>query len=450
MNNGKTYYVVDIDIKGFFDNVDHAKLLKQLWTLGVKDKRLLSILSKMLKAEIEGIGKPDKGTPQGGILSPLLANVVLNELDWWIDSQWQSFQAPELKKIYNQKGVLNRGNVYLKLRRDTDLKEMYIIRYADDFKIMCRNKEDAEKAYIGIQLWLKDRLGLEVSEDKSKIVDVRKGSSEFLGLRFKVKRKGNKWVVNSHLTEKSKDKVVTKLKKGLEQIQHSPAVASVYKYNSVVLGIQNYYRIATHVNDDFSAIDYKMRKFRISKIKGIMSESGRTSKAYKTFYKGYNYKKQFVAGLCLYPVPALRHVYPISFTQEICGYTAEGRKLIHENLHAVNMRILHYLMENPPRNGSLELADNRLSLYSAQLGRCYVTKEILEIGEMECHHKKPREHDGTDVYSNLVWVTSNVHELIHATRPETIAKYLQLVKPHIDAMDKLNKLRITAGNCVIA
>ena len=91
VNISKYRYVVDVDIKGFFDNVDHGKLLKQLWTLGIQDKRLLCVLSKMLKAPIQGEGVPQKGVPQGGILSPLLSNVVLNELDWWIASQWEAF-----------------------------------------------------------------------------------------------------------------------------------------------------------------------------------------------------------------------------------------------------------------------------------------------------------------------------------------------------------------------
>ncbi len=81
-NKNKLHYVVDIDIKGFFDNVNHGKLLKQMWTLGIRDKRILSIIGRMLKTEIVGEGIPEKGTPQGGILSPLLSNVVLNELDW--------------------------------------------------------------------------------------------------------------------------------------------------------------------------------------------------------------------------------------------------------------------------------------------------------------------------------------------------------------------------------
>ena len=67
MQIAKLSYVVDIDIKGFFDNVDHGKLLKQLWTLGIRDKKLISILSAMLKGEIAGIGFPERGTPQGGL-----------------------------------------------------------------------------------------------------------------------------------------------------------------------------------------------------------------------------------------------------------------------------------------------------------------------------------------------------------------------------------------------
>ena len=87
------YFVVDVDIKGFFDNVNHAKLMRQMWTLGIQDKRLLCIIKEMLKAPVvlpsgEKI-YPDRGTPQGGILSPLLSNIVLNELDWWVSSQWE-------------------------------------------------------------------------------------------------------------------------------------------------------------------------------------------------------------------------------------------------------------------------------------------------------------------------------------------------------------------------
>ena len=71
MNKNKLHYVVDIDIKGFFDNVNHSKLKKQMWNLGIQDKNLISIIGKMLKSEIEGIGVPTKGTPQGSLCEAL-------------------------------------------------------------------------------------------------------------------------------------------------------------------------------------------------------------------------------------------------------------------------------------------------------------------------------------------------------------------------------------------
>ena len=84
MNKVQLHYVVDLDIKGFFDNVNHAKLKKQMWKLGIQDKNLISVIGKILKSEIEDVGIPAKGTPQGGIISPFLSNIVLNELDWWV------------------------------------------------------------------------------------------------------------------------------------------------------------------------------------------------------------------------------------------------------------------------------------------------------------------------------------------------------------------------------
>ena len=179
-NIGKLHYVVDVDIKGFFDNVDHSKLLKQLWSIGIQDKNLLCIISKLLKAEIEGVGIPTKGTPQGGILSPLLSNIVLNELDWWISSQWEIFRT---KHQYTQ---LNK---YIALKRASNLKEMYIVRYADDFKIFCRNHNTAQKVFIAVKQWLKERLNLEISPEKSMVVNLRKNYSNFLGFKLKVQKK---------------------------------------------------------------------------------------------------------------------------------------------------------------------------------------------------------------------------------------------------------------------
>jgi RNA-directed DNA polymerase len=124
INQQNLHFVVDIDIKRFFDNVDHGKLLKQMWTIGIQDKRLLCIISAMLKAEIKGIGIPSNGTCQGGIISPILSNIVLNELDWWISDQWESFSTETTYRA--------SGYKFQKLRDTSKLKEFFIIRYADD------------------------------------------------------------------------------------------------------------------------------------------------------------------------------------------------------------------------------------------------------------------------------------------------------------------------------
>lgn len=199
------HFVVDIDIKGFFDNVNHAKLIRQMWAMGIRDKTLLCIIKAMLKAPIQmpngEITFPTKGTPQGGILSPLLSNIVLNELDWWVSSQWESMptHTPYVTTCGNKS---NRGNIY-RVLKETRLKEMYIVRYADDFKIFCRKRSDADKVFIAVKQCLKDRLKLEISDEKSKVVNLKKQYSEFLGFKLKAVKKSDKYVVKSHMSNKA-------------------------------------------------------------------------------------------------------------------------------------------------------------------------------------------------------------------------------------------------------
>lgn len=194
MNKGQLHYVVDIDIKGFFDNVNHAKLKKQLWNMGIQDKNLISIIGKILKSEIEGQGIPTKGVPQGGIISPLLSNVVLNELDWWISSQWETYDTKHNYSCLHKYRAM----------KNTNLKEIWLVRYADDFKIFCRDYKTAQRIYKATKQWLKERLDLDISEEKSKITNVRKKRTEFLGFVLKVEKKRNKYVCQSNMCDKAK------------------------------------------------------------------------------------------------------------------------------------------------------------------------------------------------------------------------------------------------------
>lgn len=165
------HYVIEFDIKGFFDEVDHSKLIKQIWAMGIRDKHLIHVLKQVLKAPIRmpdgNTMLPSKGTPQGGIISPLLANIVLNELDRWVESQWEN--NPIIDKYAqgrNKAGTPIKSSGYQAMR-NTKLKEMYIVRYADDFRIFCRTKTDAEKTLIAVTQWLQKRLRLQVSPEKN-------------------------------------------------------------------------------------------------------------------------------------------------------------------------------------------------------------------------------------------------------------------------------------------
>lgn len=457
------YYVVDIDIKGFFDNVNHGKLLKQMWTIGIRDKKLLSIISAMLKAEVAGIGFPEKGTPQGGIISPLLSNIVLNELDWWIASQWENF--PTRKKYAtgtNYNGTENKGNKYKMLRDYTKLKEVTCVRYADDFKLFAKSYRQAEKLFYAVEGWLKGRLGLAISPEKSKIVNLRETYSEFLGLRIKATNHGgsnsSKYVVESHIREKSLDKIKSDMKRLIHDIEfpgHGKRAehAAVTRFNSYVIGVHNYYSMATFICHDFHELAFSVHKSLNARLKKRL----KTAKEVKKRKLGYvipDYIKErygnseqlkFVRGYALAPIGYVKHRNPMLKRCITNSYTPEGREAVHKMLgKSIDTGIMHYLMRNPIPYRTAAYNDNRISLYCAQYGKCAVTGRKLEIKEIHCHHKLPKYFGGTDEYKNLVIISEDVHRLIHATSPETIRKYLEKLKLDPKQLKKLEKLRSLA------
>lgn len=389
MQGQHLHYVVDIDIKGFFDNVNHGKLLKQMWTLGICDKKLLSIISTMLKAEVAGIGFPEKGTPQGGIISPLLSNIVLNELDWWVASSW-----------------------------------------------------------------LKERLGLDISPDKSKIVNLKKQYSEFLGFNMKVVRKGKKangqakYAVQSHMSDKSKARIKKQAVEAVRDIKHLSSdeqKKTIVRYNSLVMGWHNYYRFATHVSRDFSEIAFLVKNSVRGKLENQLKKS--IAKPLKSpVYIHYAKSKEirYLGNTPIVPIAYVQHKNPMDKKRIINKYTAAGRAEIHKRLEKVNLSILHYLMRHPAE-GSIEYNDNRLSLYCAQQGKCAVLNMPMEANRIHCHHKKTKAQGGSGAYGNLILVDMSVHALIHATRKETIERYKAILNLSQKQIEKVNKLRAIIG-----
>ena len=445
------YYVVDVDIKSFFDNVSHGKLLKQMWTMGIQDKQLLKIISLMLKAEVAGIGFPEKGTPQGGIISPLLSNIVLNELDWWVASQWETLPT---KKVYKGKelktGTVDRSSTYVALRK-SNLKECYIVRYADDFKIFCRKRSDAVKIFEAVKLWLKERLGLEISPEKSKIVNLKKSYSEFLGFKITATTKGKdnkgkpKYVVKSILTDKAIRKIKKKASQTVKLIEKPINDKEEFKhitfYNSYVIGVHNYYRYATHVRKVFDKIAFQISRKIYARTKRKLKRHGKPLCGYIKEHYGKSREIRYINGNPIIPLGYVQHKNPMDKKKVINNYTAEGRAEIHKMLETVNIAVLHYMMRNPILNRSIEYNDNRLSLYCASHGKCSITGKILEIGNIHCHHKIPYSISHDDSYGNLILICQEAHILIHAVNSEVIQHYKSLLNLNAQQIGKINKLR---------
>lgn len=144
-------YIYDFDIKGYFDNIPHKKLMKVL-NKYISDGTVLDMIWKWLKSgymEDEVKFETHSGTMQGGVISPLLANIYLNELDW------------ELSKAHHE-----------------------FVRYADDSIVMCKSQDELEAAKVLVKEVL-DKLGLELAEDKSDDIDFHNKDFNFLGFTFK-------------------------------------------------------------------------------------------------------------------------------------------------------------------------------------------------------------------------------------------------------------------------
>jgi len=454
INRRQMTWVVDVDIKGFFDNVNHTKLMRLVWNMGIHDKQLLVIIRKMLKAPIQmpngSLIYPDKGTPQGGILSPLLANIYLHELDVWLSSQWEKMPTRhEYKEPPGKNGESTRSKACRALRKNSRLKEIHHVRYADDFKIVCSNQDEAERIFIATQKWLKEELKLDIAPEKSQITDVSADYTEFLGFKIKAILKRGKWVGISYIADKAMKRIYQMLAKQIKEIgRHRDSECmhkEIAKYNAMVMGIHNYYQIATGVFLSLDTISLTLLRKLYTKTKN-KGFSKSCSKCAITIPPAYRETKQ-IRYIGNYPV------LPIGYckTKNPMQHKVENHPYAEENRHQlVAMQMSRMWVSRTVWAHNIAFTVNCISRYAAQKGKCAITKRFLMMDEVEGHHIKPRYKGGTDEYENIIVLSPEVHWLVKATNPVLIKDRLEELKLNKKQLAKLNELRFIYGTAAIA
>ena len=446
INIAQTYYTVDIDLEDFFNNVSHKKLNKALWNIGIRDKTVLKMIDKMLTAEVVDEGRCDKGLPQGGVLSPLLSNILLNQLDWWVSSQWESLPYGSKRYVHTK---TYKGN--------TNLKTGYIVRYADDFKILCRTYKDAKRWYHAVTQWLNEFLELPINEDKSGITNLKRTSTDFLGFSIKVREKGGTrsgWVAETHISQANQRRIQEMLRQKIKDIQYnSYSTKMSIKYNLAVMGIKRYYQYATHVYIDLDRI--AQSTFRTMKVRlrdrAKISTFQNQSSAYKKQQMGVrkHTKVYMISGAPLHIIQAVHHKNPMNFSQNKTIYSKKGRELNSKSEDLPVEWIRELVNKSRYTKESVIFIEHRMSHYIADKGRCFVTGLLLSPDELHCHHKLPRKLGGGDDYGNLCIVHNTVHKLIHGVDNEKIINWLRDLQITHSQLQKLNQLRKRAGNLPI-
>lgn len=251
----------------------------------------------------------------------------------------------------------------------------------------------------------------------------------------------------------AKQKLVKQAKQIAKPVGNRREDIEISTYNSMVLGIQNYYRIAMGINHDCRVLHRAVMTVFTNRLLGgnrLTKDRNKGRNLTKTelerFGKSSMLRFSKSCGLPIYPIGYVQHKNPMGKKRTDNPYTPEGRSGKHNNLQ-INTHLMQDIMLQPQYGKSVEYADNRISLFSAQWGKCAVTGKSFEILEdIHCHHKKPKCDGGTDKYANLVLILKPVHRLIHATTEETIQKYLTLLNLNNTQIQKVNKLRELAGN----
>lgn len=209
--------------------------------------------------------------------------------------------------------------------------------------------------------------------------------------------------------------------------------------------MQEYYSCATQCNLDFSKLGYILSRTIHNRLKRFLTDQGTRSTFYQKRYTGQQ-TTQYINGIALFPVNKVNHKTGklMCFSQKVTPYTVEGREKLHQEIRQNLTEDLHWIACHPLPKESMEYNDNRLSVWMAQQGKCFITGQYVGT-VFDCHHIQPRSQAGKDTYQNLVILMPEIHKVVHTKEADTISKSLCNFDLKKNQQKRLNQLREQVG-----
>ena len=434
-------WAVEGDIKGCFDNINHRILLKKIWRIGIHDKRVIKMIQQMLKAgyiESGLMNDTEIGTMQGGILSPLLSNVYLNDFDWYVGRLYM-----EPHRQCKHKGNDTRRMKY------SGVTPKYNFRYADDWVILTSTEKEAYRLKRVLTKYFKNRLKLELSQEKTHLTDLRTEGIHFLGFVVKAEKK-RKTPDPKTWTENLVGKPLPDMERLKEKIQkitdevrvigkiteRSVQAAQIQNINSMIVGLAQYLQpsICSHA---FHVIDRRINNTALAVWK-------------RRFPKHYNTYQIPLEKLCNLPhrhegyksktfaVPIEGEWFGITmafithskyesrpFDQRMTPYTEEGRLIYSHyrskskplpcNRPSINTARDIQLSVGAKTVFNFEYFMNREYAYNRDKGKCKCCKKPLFLDDRKfCYHIKgdlPLEK--VNKVQNLIWLCNDCYQMVN-------------------------------------
>ncbi len=371
-------WVLDADIRGAFDNISHDYLLRTIGS--VPGKELIKQWLKAGYVEQEVFHATEQGTPQGGVVSPLLANIALHGME----------EAIEV--TYDYRGQL--------------IGKRAVVRYADDFVCFCESREDAEQVQKILVEWLKER-GLTLSEEKTRIVHLTEGF-DFLGFNIRhypapqTSRTGWKLLIKP--SKEAVQDVQRKLKDQWDKAQGTNVQAVLAKLNPMIRGWANYFRTAV-AKEIFSKRDSWMF-YKADRYTRRMHPKKSKDWRHRTYWGRFQLDRldPWVFG----DKQTGGHLLKFSW------FPIERHVLVRGTASPDDRRLKDYWMKRQAAKAR-DLTFSKQRLAKRQKGRCPECGESLfNDEERQVHHLLARSRGGKDSYSNLVLVHLFCHQQIHA------------------------------------